>query len=205
MRTSWRDENNTASGLLVDAAPCRSHVRWLVWVILALSGSLVTSMRGAEPGAAQRTGEFEIRVVDAESKQPIAVNLFLRDARGRPVKAPRQPFWKDHFSFLGSVVLKLRPGQYTFEMERGPEYKLRSGNFLINPGATDNTEVSTGAVCGNEERRLVVRRPAHSPATGGHSPVDARAGSARGTGDHLVERDQCLEGQTVARTSAREI
>ncbi len=142
MRTSWRDENNAASGLLGDAAPCRRHVVWLVWVILALSGSLVTSVCGAEPGAAQRTGEFEIRVVDAESQQPIAVNLFLHDARGRPVKAPRQPFWKDHFSFLGSVVLKLRPGQYTFEMERGPEYKLRSGNFLINPGATDNTEVS---------------------------------------------------------------
>jgi hypothetical protein len=136
------DARRAVSGGSAPAAARGSRVAWPAWVIFALSGSLVTGTHGVEPSAALRTGEFEIRVVDAESKQPVAVNLFLRDARGRPVKAPRQPFWKDHFSFLGTVVLELRPGPYTFEMERGPEYKLRSGNFLINPGATDNTEVS---------------------------------------------------------------
>ena len=35
-----------------------------------------------------------------------------------------------------------RPGQYTFELERGPEYKLRSGEFVIESGASDNTEVT---------------------------------------------------------------
>ena len=34
------------------------------------------------------------------------------------------------------------PGQYTFEIERGPEYKVRAGSFEINQGATDNTEVT---------------------------------------------------------------
>jgi hypothetical protein len=80
--------------------------------------------------------------VDAETQQPIAVNLFLRNARNVAVKAPPQPFWKDHFAFPGSVVLELSPGQYTFEMERGPEYNVRSGQFVIESGATDSTEVS---------------------------------------------------------------
>jgi hypothetical protein len=124
-----------------------SSARWRIalacWATAVLAQLVAppAGTRAAEPRAAQRGGEFEIRVVDAETQQPIAVNIFIRDARGRPVKAPRQPFWKDHSSFLHSVVLKLRPGQYTFEMERGPEYKLREGSFEINPGATDNTEV----------------------------------------------------------------
>ena len=92
--------------------------------------------------AAWGQAEFEIRVRDAEPGKPIAVNLFLRNAAGRPVRAPRTPFWKDHFAFQHSVVLKLRPGQYTFEMERGPEYKMRTGSFMIRRGATDNTEVT---------------------------------------------------------------
>ena len=104
--------------------------------------SLLTALLLCCPAAAQRMGEFEIRVSGEEFGRPLAVNLFLRNAAGQPVRAPRLPFWKDHFAFQHSVVLKLRPGRYTFEMERGPEYKLRSGSFLIRPGATDNEEVT---------------------------------------------------------------
>lgn len=121
-------------------------VLWGRGSVLGVAGmiAVVLSARaaGLEPTSLQRRGEFEIRVVDAETGQPIAANLFIRDARGRPVKTPRLPFWKDHFAFPGNVVLELRPGRYTFEMERGPEYKLRSGEFVIKPGASDNTEVS---------------------------------------------------------------
>ncbi|MHB8863920.1 MAG: CehA/McbA family metallohydrolase, partial [Pirellulaceae bacterium] len=120
--------------------PWRSSIVRLAAVCFALALAGCSRVWAAVPSV-PRGGEFEIRVVDAETRQPIAVNIFLRDARGRPVKARPQPFWKDHFSFLDSVVLKLRAGQYTFEMERGPEYKLRAGSFEIHPGATDNTEV----------------------------------------------------------------
>ena len=44
------------------------------------------------------------------------------------------------------------------------------GNFVINPGATDNTEVVAGAICRHEAGRLVVWRPAHSPSAGGSCP-----------------------------------
>ena len=82
-------------------------VLWGRGSVLGVAGmiAVVLSARaaGLEPTSLQRRGEFEIRVVDAETGQPIAANLFIRDARGRPVKAPRLPFWKDHFAFPGSV------------------------------------------------------------------------------------------------------
>ena len=86
-------------------------------------------------------GELEIRVVDQNSGSLIPVRMHVRDARGKPVRPPRLPFWRDHFVFPGKVVLKLRPGTYTFEMERGPEYRVRTGYFTIKRGDADSKEV----------------------------------------------------------------
>ena len=98
----------------------------------------------AESMEPARTGTLQVRVVDAKTNQPIAVNLYLRNSRGKPIKAQNQkaPYWKDHYTFLHTINLELPPGQYTFEMERGPEYKLRTGNFEISQGADDSTEVT---------------------------------------------------------------
>ena len=43
--------------------------------------------------------------------------MHLKNPRGKPVKPPKVPFWKDHFVFDGAIVLELPPGTYTFEME----------------------------------------------------------------------------------------
>ncbi len=115
---------------------------WVAGTLIAVSGLPVAGLPAAEPGAAARKGRFTISVIDAETGLPIAANLFLRDARGKAVKAQGQPFWYDHFAFPGSVQLELAPGPYTFELERGPEYRVRSGEFQIEPGAVDSTEVS---------------------------------------------------------------
>ncbi|HIN95642.1 MAG TPA: hypothetical protein EYN03_08345 [Planctomycetes bacterium] len=90
---------------------------------------------------AARKGEIEIRVVDQQTQQPVAVRMHLKDPRGRAVQPPRVPFWKDHFVFPGKIVLSLAPGNYTFEMERGPEYRIRTGYFIIKPDAADNKQV----------------------------------------------------------------
>ena len=75
--------------------------------VVLLVWGLAGRVYGTEPGAAQRKGEFEIRVVDAETKQPIAANLFLRNARGRPVRRPSSRSGRTISSFAGSVVLEL--------------------------------------------------------------------------------------------------
>src|SRR5688572_25395199 len=85
--------------------------------------------------------ELEIRVIDAETGKPIAARMHLFDAKGKPVKPPGVVYWKDHFVFPGKTVLKLPNGKYTFELEHGPEYRMRTGNFTIDKGAADNKEV----------------------------------------------------------------
>ncbi len=105
-------------------------------------GLLVTVLGVPRAAGAAAGGELELRVMDEETQQPLAVRMHLKDARGKPVKPPKLVSWHDHFILPGKAVLELRPGQYTFEMERGPEYRIRSGNFEIRRGDADNREVT---------------------------------------------------------------
>ena len=86
-------------------------------------------------------GEVEIRAVDKDTGKPLAARMHLFDAKGKPVKPPGVIYWRDHFVFPGKTVLKLPTGKYTFELEHGPEYRMRRGNFTIDNGAADNKEV----------------------------------------------------------------
>ncbi len=87
-------------------------------------------------------GELELRAVDHETGEPVAVRMYLKNERGQPQRPRGVPVWKDHFVFPGKIVLKLPNGRYTFEMDRGPEFRIRTGNFVIEPGATDNKQVT---------------------------------------------------------------
>lgn len=92
------------------------------------------------PGMA-RDGELQLRVVDAQTGEPIAVRMHLKNQRGRPVIPKNTVSWKGHFVIPGVVTLELPVGRYQFEMERGPEYRIRHGNFQIKSGAKDGKQV----------------------------------------------------------------
>ena len=111
----------------------RSRVVWLVPLI---------SM--ASPIFAAGEGELTITAIDKTTGKEVAVRMHLRDRRGRPVIPTRSVAWKEHrdgkivmshFVFDGKVKLSLKPGPYTFQIERGPEYKVRTGNFMIERNA----------------------------------------------------------------------
>jgi hypothetical protein len=89
------------------------------------------------PAWGARGGEFTLRIVDSETKQPIAARMHLKDQRKRPVQPPDVPFWKDHFAVDGEITFKLKTGHYTFEIERGPEYRMFTGYFEIRDDAKD--------------------------------------------------------------------
>lgn len=91
---------------------------------------------------AAKKGEVEIRVVDSKSGEPIGVRMHLKDQKQKAVKPPKSVFWHDHFVFDGSIKLELAPGNYTFELERGPEYKIRTGYFSIEDKASDVKELT---------------------------------------------------------------
>lgn len=89
-------------------------------------------------------GELTITAIDKTTGKEVAVRMYLKDRRGKPVIPKRSVSWKEHldgkivvshFVFDGKVKLSLKPGPYTFEIERGPEYKVRTGNFMIERNA----------------------------------------------------------------------
>lgn len=95
------------------------------------------------PGTPLRAaGEtFLIKVVDSQSGQPIPFRMHLKNQRGRPVKPPQVPYWGDHFTADGEIALKVPVGNYTFEIECGPEYLFRSGYFTIMQSSRDQKTV----------------------------------------------------------------
>jgi hypothetical protein len=107
-----------------------------------LSLACVTGLLLASSTLAAKRGEVEIRVVDSKTSQPIAVRMHLKDAKGKTVKPPKSVFWHDHFVFDGSIKLELPVGNYSLELERGPEYKIRSGYFIIENDASDVKELT---------------------------------------------------------------
>ena len=117
---------------------CRVKPYWVMLFLLVVSLAWAVAPRLALAGK----GQLEIRAVDKDTGKPIAVRMHLKDQRGKPVKPPKVPYWKDHFVFEGKLVLELSPGAYTFEMERGPEYRQMTGHFIIENGAADNKEVT---------------------------------------------------------------
>jgi hypothetical protein len=115
---------------------------------LVLLLSLVALGAGPMPvphasAATHADGELEIKVVDAESQQPIAARMHLKDHRGQTVKpkVPGPPQYADHFYIDGRVALPLMRGQYTFELEAGPEYKTQNGHFEIDRHADDSKTI----------------------------------------------------------------
>jgi hypothetical protein len=67
--------------------------------------------------------ELQVQVIDKETRQPLASRMHLKDSKGKPVKPPKVPYWKDHFVFDGVILLELAAGMYTFDLETGPEYR----------------------------------------------------------------------------------
>lgn len=86
-------------------------------------------------------GQLELTIVDKDTGKPVACRMHLKTATGKPRLVKKPPFWDDHFVVPGSIQFKLPMGDYTFEMERGPEYKVITGHFTIKSFADDSKQV----------------------------------------------------------------
>jgi len=91
--------------------------------------------------AAAAGGELRLTVNDRDTGKPIACRIHLKNAKGVAQKAAKMPFWHDHFVFPGKLTLKLPKGNYTFEIERGPEYANCTGYFTIEGSADDEKTI----------------------------------------------------------------
>ncbi|MEE2675673.1 MAG: hypothetical protein VX876_01780 [Planctomycetota bacterium] len=88
--------------------------------------------------AVAQIGVIDFQIVDSKSKQQIPARIHLWDSTGKFVRPPTLPFWHDHFVCNGKVRLRVPPGDYRFEIERGPEYRIHYGNFRMLPGARES-------------------------------------------------------------------
>ncbi|MCA9169792.1 MAG: CehA/McbA family metallohydrolase [Planctomycetales bacterium] len=109
-----------------------------VWCCLL--GCLFACSSASRLPAAQ--GELELTVIDESTGEPTAAQILLENQRGKPVHPPKltkDGLWN---SFDGTTVLRLPPGNYTFRLQRGAEFKERSGQFSLRSGAADHQEVT---------------------------------------------------------------
>ena len=105
--------------------------------LLAIPVSLAGSQARAEDGASP----VELTVLDRQTGQPVACRVHLSDAAGKPQRPPALPFWRDHFACPGTARLEVAPGDYTYEVERGPEYARAGGRFTARDKAPVKVQV----------------------------------------------------------------
>lgn len=93
--------------------------------------------------APRADGQLEIEVVDIATGKPIPARMHLQNTRKRPVKlnAPNTAEFGGHFYIDGQLTLPLRRGQFTFEIDAGPEYRTQTGHFEIDRHADDTKRI----------------------------------------------------------------
>jgi len=76
-----------------------------ILVVLVTVGSVATGQAQVSP-----TVRLQINVDDRQGT-PSPCRVHLTDGAGKPLRAPGQPFWRDHFVCAGRVAIDLKPGK----------------------------------------------------------------------------------------------
>jgi hypothetical protein len=108
---------------------------------IALLGSWSLALFAYAVAAQTEPGTVAITVTEKATGKPVPCRVHLKDAAGKPRRADRLPFWRDHFVCPGDVRLELPPGKYSFEIERGPEYRPGLGSFTLTGKAAEKIAV----------------------------------------------------------------
>ncbi|MCR9296717.1 MAG: hypothetical protein NXI32_28755 [bacterium] len=86
----------------------------------------------------QTAGTVEIDVLDQTSEEPLTCRVRILDARGRPQRA-RGAILESGWNLLESpMVFRGRPGDYRYQVSRGPEYAAGHGEFTLDKGSLGN-------------------------------------------------------------------
>lgn len=91
--------------------------------------------------ASAASANYELRVVDAKTNLPCAAKIRIMDSRGNPKRIKGALMINGSAYFTGSLKMELRPGQYKFRLDAGPEYPFLEGNFILNSGDSDSRTI----------------------------------------------------------------
>ena len=82
--------------------------------------------------------------VDGADGSALPCRVHLSDAAGKPQQPPGLPFWRDHFVCSGRAELRLAPGRYRYEVERGPEHQRLRGSLELTEGRDHTLHLQVG-------------------------------------------------------------
>ncbi|MEM7559890.1 MAG: hypothetical protein AAF394_12285, partial [Planctomycetota bacterium] len=85
-------------------------------------------------------GNLQFNVIGPDGG-PLPCRIHLKDSDGKSQFAFGQPKWNDHFVCSGRIAAAVAPGSYSWEIERGPEWKRNSGKVAVAKGETAQVEV----------------------------------------------------------------
>lgn len=92
---------------------------------------------GEAPSAAAADGALTLITRDDSDRTRIPARLELRTNTGRRTSVRRTIASGPGVALPGTLELPLNTNQYRFKVVRGPEYRVISGNFEIQPAAID--------------------------------------------------------------------
>jgi hypothetical protein len=115
-------------------------------LVYLVSTAFIVTLRGAEPvksvekseKAAKEETTINLKIIDKVSGKAIPARVHLKGPDGKPVQPPKLPYWRDHFACNGEVKLELPLGIYSYEIERGPEFSVGTGKFIVERGGRTN-------------------------------------------------------------------
>jgi hypothetical protein len=90
------------------------------------AGASLLAASGLVSGA-----QVRIAIVDSATETPVPCRIHLKDEAGKPVRPKGLPFWHDHFVCPGLAELELKPGHYIYEVDRGPEFLVTTGQLMV--------------------------------------------------------------------------
>jgi hypothetical protein len=102
-------------------------------------------LAGRRAGAQDRPPELRLVVTD-DRGNTCPCRIHVTDAQGKPQQPADLPFWRDHFVCDGKASLRMRPGRYRYEVERGPEHRRESGMVELEPGRDVERTVRLGRI-----------------------------------------------------------
>ncbi|MCI0464958.1 MAG: CehA/McbA family metallohydrolase [Gemmataceae bacterium] len=126
--------------VVLSRAVLRTAAKPLLLPVVGLLLGLGGAGRQEAAPAQEQTGRLTIKV-SGPDKRALPCRVHLTDPAGKPCRAEKLPFWRDHFVCPGEAELTLAPGSYRFEIERGPEFDRRSGSVKVTAGGAAMLQV----------------------------------------------------------------
>src|SRR5262245_41483246 len=107
----------------------------------SFSALVVLLLLAAPAFPAEDTGVVAFSIEEKNKHGPLACRIHVTDKAGKAQRGGTRPFWFDHFVCPGTARVDLAPGEYTYVVERGPEYAPGSGTFTVRRGETAEVRV----------------------------------------------------------------